>query len=90
MPASFKLGQEVFSSWQRPWKFSCSKRAIWEGEKRGCQSLWGAPDQEEKESSASGPVQWRREQDGFCLPQPPRQRVFSSPPVHTGCSPPHT
>lgn len=31
-PASFRLGQAPLSSWQRPWKFSCSKMAIW---KRG-------------------------------------------------------
>lgn len=28
-PASFRLGQAPLSSWQRPWKFSCSKMAIW-------------------------------------------------------------
>lgn len=28
-PASFRLGQALLSSWQRPWKFSCSKMAIW-------------------------------------------------------------
>lgn len=37
-PASFRLGQAPLSSWQRPWKFSCSKMAIWKraGPQRGC------------------------------------------------------
>lgn len=29
MPVSFRLGQGPLSSWEWPWKFSCSKMMIW-------------------------------------------------------------
>lgn len=80
IPASFKLGQGVFSSWQRPWKFSCSKRAIWEGEKRGRQSLWGALDQEGKKSPASGPGGGGSKMAAASLS--PTGRGSCSPPAH--------
>lgn len=70
IPASFKLGQGVFSSWQRPWKFSCSKRAIWKHEKRARQSLGGpAPRGEGILRLGARPMEG--EQGGFRRPLPP-------------------
>lgn len=103
IPASFKLGQGVFSSWQRPWKFSCSKRAIWKHEKRARQSLWG-PGPRGEGILCLGAHPMEREQDGFCLwshrsegiflPRSPRQGVAFlllsvSPPTrsHLGMGP---